>query len=148
MVKEKDVEELQVLNWIHTQKGMEYTKPLIAENIVKYGLTKFYIEDNSESYFVTSLKEYLRQNYPECRCKIIDFTQLNNKEARILSTAFDATNLIVFPENWDRKYPELHSQVTSYQRNGKNEFDDGADVIAGIVEKHKSHKKSNGFANW
>lgn len=144
----KDVEELQVLNWIHTQKGMEYTKPLIAENIVKYGLTKFYIEDNSESYFVTSLKEYLRQNYPECRCKIIDFTQLNNKEARILSTAFDATNLIVFPENWDRKYPELHSQVTSYQRNGKNEFDDGADVIAGIVEKHKSHKKSNGFANW
>lgn len=140
--------ELQVLDWLHTDRGMEFTKVELAERIAKYNLNKFYIEVNNNSYFATSLKEYLRENYPSCRCKIIEIHQSSNKIARIISTAFDANSTLVFPDDWKRKWPELAKELIGFQRKGKNAHDDGPDVVAGIQEIYQNKPKRNKLGGW
>lgn len=61
--------------------------------------------------------------------------QTSNKEARILaSSAWNAKN-IKMPPNWASKYPEFAAEVIGYVAGGKNNHDDGVDVLATIYER-------------
>ena len=64
------------------------------------------------------------------------FTQSLNKEVRIFSHSAEVQNLIYFPSNWERRWPEFCHDLKSYRKEGKNLHDDACDVVTGMVEDH------------
>lgn len=137
----ENIEELHVLDWLHTTQGMEFTAPKLAERLIKYNIKRFYIEKNNASYFITKLQDFMRTTHPEWRGRIIPLHQSENKESRIISTAWDANRLLVFPDGWHSKWNVLHDEIMSYQRSGTNTHDDAPDVIAGLVEYYMTNGK-------
>lgn len=67
--------------------------------------------------------------------------QTSNKEARILSSSAWNQKHILMPKGWARKYPKFYEQVMSYQKKGKNSFDDAPDVLAAIYERAANFEK-------
>ena len=63
------------------------------------------------------------------------YTQLLNKEARILSNATAVQNVIYFPMDWKTRYREYYDSMHDYQRQGKNEHDDAQDCTTSIAEE-------------
>lgn len=146
--EDPEKEDLHVLDWLHTAAGMEETKPKLAEMLVKYNVKWIVIENNNNSYFVTSLKEYLKAKYPTYKGKIIELHQKLNKEARILTTAFDVNTSLVFPENWDLKYPILYEHLQNKKRKELLILDDAADVASGLLEIYQDKENKNKKKKW
>ena len=42
---------------------------------------------------------------------------------------------IYFPVNWMDRWPEYYEAMVTYQREGKNKYDDAPDATTGIAEK-------------
>ena len=69
-------------------------------------------------------------------CGILAFHQSENKESRILTHETAVTQNIIFPENWNVRWPEFAEHVTKYKRMFKaNKHDDAADALTGVIEK-------------
>src|SRR5690606_42099148 len=84
---------------------------------------------------------------PAPRCRLFPYTTLfrsrtsfdffyqsKNKEARILSNVTWVMEHIYFPANWRHRWPELYHALTTYQREGKNAYDDAPDALTGVAE--------------
>lgn len=67
--------------------------------------------------------------------------QTANKEARILASSAWNQKHIFMPPNWAKKYPMFYDQIMTYQKKGKNKFDDAPDVLAAIYERAANAQK-------
>ena len=84
-------------------------------------------------------------------CTFRMFHQAGNKESRILTYAPTVERMIRFPEDWQRRWPELAAEVVGFRRVFRaNAHDDGPDVLTGIVETELEPKRGRlrigGFA--
>ena len=54
-------------------------------------------------------------------------------------------NNVLFPINWQDRFPEFAEAIRKYQKQGKNIHDDAADALTGVYEnqKPKGMKKLN-----
>lgn len=118
-----------------SKDGMEITEEETAKFFIRNQINIADIESNNGGRgFARNVKALiLKQDI-----KNIDinwFHQSGNKTARILSNSNTVMQQIYFPYNWKEKFPLFYKFMTSYQREGKNKFDDVPDCITGIAER-------------
>lgn len=117
---------------VYTTEAMEATEKKTADLLNRCDTRKARIESNNGGRgFARNVAKLVDV------CKITWFHQSKNKETRIFTNRHTVTEQIVFPHDWYIRWPEFYRHVTSYMAKGKNEFDDCADVLTGMVENKK-----------
>ena len=126
--------EVYILDILYTKDPMEITEPAVAEMLIRNDVRAAWIESNNGGRgFARAVQDQLRQRGNN-RCEVGWFFQSRNKKARILSNSTWVMNHIYFPTNWRDRWPEYHDAMIKYQKEGKNEHDDGPDATTGIAE--------------
>lgn len=138
--------EAYIIDAIYTKEPMEVTEPLLAKIIYENKVNLVRIESNSGGRgYGRSVQRILREKYNSNRATFDLFHQSKNKEARILSNATWVMDHIYFPDNWRHRWPELHEALTTYQKEGKNKYDDAPDALTGVAESIQNHTVVNLF---
>jgi predicted phage terminase large subunit-like protein len=128
--------EAYVLNVLYTKAPMEETEPATAKMLYEDQVNVADIESNNGGRgFARSVERILKEKYKSNRTRIQWFYQSKNKTARILSNATWVMDHIYFPVNWMDRWPEYYEAMVTYQREGKNKYDDAPDATTGIAEK-------------
>jgi predicted phage terminase large subunit-like protein len=91
--------------------------------------------NNGGRGFARAVERVLKQKYKTNKTRVQWFHQSKNKTARILSNATWVMDHIYFPVNWKDRWPEYYNAMATYQREGKNKYDDAPDCTTGIAEK-------------
>lgn len=127
--------EAYILDVIYTKEPMEVTEPLLAKKLYENEVNLARIESNNGGRgYGRSVQRILRDKYGSNKTSFDFFYQGKNKEARILSNATWVMDHIYFPANWRHKWPELYKALTTYQKEGKNAYDDAPDALTGVAE--------------
>lgn len=127
--------EAYVLDVIYTKEPMEITESMVAKALFKFEVNRARFESNSGGRsFARNVKRILEQELESNFTNISWFHQSKNKVARIISNATWVMDHIYFPVNWRDKWPDYFRAMTSYQREGKNQHDDGPDCTTGVAE--------------
>lgn len=130
-------ESYYVLDVYYTKDAMETTEPAVAKMLTKHHVGCAMIESNNGG------RGFARNVERECRWNgnnhttIRWFHQTQNKVARILSNSTSVMNNVLFPINWQDKWPEFANDIMKYQREGKNAHDDAPDALTGVYENPK-----------
>lgn len=128
--------EAYIVDVYFTKEPMEITEEELAFRLATFGVNEAFIESNNGGRgFARAVEKELRAKYRGSQCVISWFSQNKNKKARILSNSSWVQQHIYYPVNWRDKFPEFYNHMVSYQKEGKNKHDDGADSITGISEK-------------
>lgn len=128
--------EAYVINVLYTKEPMEITEPANAKMIYEDEVNDADIESNNGGRgYARSVERILKEKHHSNKCMMNPFFQSKNKNARIASNATWVMNHIYFPNNWSDRFPEYHKAMNTYQKEGKNEHDDGPDATTGIAEK-------------
>lgn len=126
--------ECYVLSVLFTNKPMEYTEPETARMLVRDKVQHCTIEANNGGRgFRRNVEKNVRE-LGNISMRFEDLTQSKNKDARIFTHSNDVMNMIYFPANWQRMFPEYYKAMTSYRKEGKNLHDDAPDATTGIIE--------------
>lgn len=130
---------IYILSILYTRDGQEMTEPKTAYMLDDDKVNKSYIESNNGGRaFYRNIERILRQTIGNKTTSLEWFHQSENKQTRIITNSSIVNNIVLFPPNIDILYPEFYDHISSYQRIGKNKYDDGPDVLSGIVEKFGS----------
>lgn len=124
-----------VLDVIYSKKSMEHTEPWMAQVIAKHEVRYCVIESNNGGRSFMRNVERLSREYGNGKTVFIPFTQTKNKAVRIFSRAPEVNNLLIFPEDWKRRWPEFAASLTSYRKEGQNAHDDAEDACTGVIER-------------
>ena len=132
---------IYVTDIIYTDSPMEITEPLVANSLLKNNVRHADIESNNGGRgFARKIQELTGKN-----CNIKWFNQSGNKESRIVTESATVMQTIVFPSNWDVRFPKFYIDLVGFKRNFKaNKHDDAPDVLTGIIELQ--NKKQYNFA--
>lgn len=126
--------EVYFLDLLYTKDPMEVTEPAVAEMLIRNDVRMAWIESNNGGRgFARAVQDQLKQRGNN-RCEVGWFFQSRNKKARILSNSTWVMNHIYFPVNWRDRWPEFYDAMIKYQKEGKNEHDDGPDATTGVAE--------------
>lgn len=133
--KDKD-NNIYVTDILYTQEAMEVTEPATANMLQRNDTRQAEIESNNGGRgFARNIS--LLYNIT----KVNWFHQSSNKEARILTNAATVLERIIMPNDWKIRFPEFYLHITRYKRNFRaNKYNDGADVVTGIIEKELINK--------
>ena len=128
-----------ILDVIYTQAPMEITEPLLARTLLELRVNYSDIESNNGGRGFARNVQRITKGLGNRHTIVRPFTQTKNKESRIITNATGVMNSIYFPSDWKYKYPEFYTDVTTYQRTGKNKHDDAQDCLTGVYEKMQSN---------
>lgn len=127
-----------VTDLIYTKASTQNTEPMVVKMLNRNFTERARIESNNGGViFARNIRNQLRIS-GNSKCFIEDFTQTQNKESRILNNRSDVTNLIIMPHDWQKRWPDFYTHVTSFRAEGQNAYDDAPDVLTGIVESQKA----------
>lgn len=122
----------EVLDVVYTQKAMEYTEPAVANQFINFKVNQAEVERNNGGRgFARNVKEKIKG---KCQTVIRDFHQSDNKQSRIYSNSYWIEQNVYFPIDWAIRWPEYYESMNTYQREGKNKYDDAQDATTGIAE--------------
>ncbi|MDB0602345.1 phage terminase large subunit [Tenacibaculum maritimum] len=124
-----------VTDVLFTNEPMEVTEPQTAVLLKRGNVNKSWVESNNGGRgFARNVKKLLK--LMKGKTIVEWFHQGNNKEARIFAESASVNEQIVFPEDWHIRWPEFYQHITTYKKVFKeNKFDDGPDVLTGIIEE-------------
>jgi predicted phage terminase large subunit-like protein len=118
-----------------TQEPMEITEPEEADILVRNEVDTALIESNNGGRgFARNVERQIWERHQTRRVNVLWFHQSANKQARILTNANFIMKHIYFPEGWRERWPKLYQALASYQKEGKNKFDDAPDALTGLAE--------------
>ena len=126
-----------VLDVLYTKEAMEITEPATADMLTRNNVGYALIESNNGG------RGFARNVQRECKDRgnnhtvIKWFHQGENKIARILSNSTGVMNNVLFPVNWQDRWPEFARDLLKYQKEGKNAHDDAPDCLTGVYENPK-----------
>lgn len=126
-----------LLDVLYSKEAMEITEPATADMLTRNNVGFALIESNNGG------KGFARNVERECHERgnyhtvVKWFHQSQNKVARILSNSTSVMNNVLFPVNWEDRFPEFAEAIRKYQREGKNEHDDAPDALTGVYENPK-----------
>ncbi len=127
--------EAYVLDIIYTKSPMEETEIAVAQALLKQKVNRARFESNAGGRaFARNVRRILEQELGSNLTNISWFHQSKNKVARIISNATWVMNHIYYPVNWRDRWPEYYKAMNEYQREGKNQVDDGPDATTGVAE--------------
>ena len=122
---------IYITDVVYSREPMEVTEPLVAVMFTDNSTSLATIESNNGGRGFARAVGKLAPTV-----KIEWFHQSENKEARILSHSATVMQNILWPEDWQRRWPELATHLTTYRRQYRsNRWHDAADVITGIIER-------------
>ena len=124
-----------VTDILYTKKPMEYTEPALAEMLTKEQTEIAHVEGNNGGRGFARNVERLCREMGNRKTSFRTFTQSQNKQVRIFTHANEANNTILFPADWERRFPEYAADIKSYRKEGRNAHDDAPDALTGIIEK-------------
>nr|DAY49556.1 MAG TPA: Terminase [Caudoviricetes sp.] len=128
--------EAYVLDVLYTKEPMEVTEPATARMLLEGLVNVSDIESNNGGRsFARSVERILQEVLGSNHTVIRWFSQTKNKQARIYSNSAWVMQHVYFPEDWKNRWPEYHSAMIKYQREGRNGHDDAPDATTGIAEK-------------
>ena len=130
-------QDIAVLDVVYTDQPMEYTEPMVAEQLCReYGglpVSIAYIESNNGGRgFARAVQEIIRQHGGACT--VGWFTQTKNKKARILTGAPWLMQHALLPEHWADRWPEWWHHIATFTADGKSEHDDAEDAFTGLYD--------------
>lgn len=132
-----------IIDVIFTQKSMEYTEQAVAMALCKHNVELCNIESNNGGRgFARNVERIIRER-GNSKTRINTFTQTQNKQTRIFTHSSDVQNMCIMPANWETRYPEFYTQVTTYQKQGTNPHDDSVDALTGTVEMRNIKKTTD-----
>lgn len=123
-----------VLDILFTNKPMEYTEVETAKMLTRHNVAHCIVESNNGG---RGFRRNVEKNCREMGNRVTrfeDFTQTQNKQSRIFSHSNEVLNMVVFPSNWERLYPDYNKAMKSYRKEGNNLHDDAPDCTTGVVE--------------
>lgn len=132
-----------MLDVIYTQKPMEQTEPMVAEQLHVYqvhGKAQFE-SNNGGRGFARAVERNLWERYKDRRVPISWFTQTHNKVARIRAESTFVMRNILMPKDWETRWPEYASAMKNYMAEGKNKHDDAPDATTGLAEMIQGKKE-------
>lgn len=127
----KGRDKIYITDIVYTQEDMGKTELLVPLMFTRSDTRYSRIESNAGGrYFALKVKEKLGG-----KIRVTWFHQSKNKEARIITNAATVSQVIVFPIDWETRWPEFARHVNTYKKLFKaNKFHDAADTLTGIVE--------------
>lgn len=126
-----------VLDVLYTSEPMEVTEPATADMLTANNVGNAIIESNNGGRgFARNVQRELKERGNN-HTAVYWFHQSQNKVARILSNSTGVMNNVLFPINWQDRWPDFATAILKYQRTGKNEHDDAPDCITGVYENPK-----------
>lgn len=144
--------EAYILDVIYTKDGMEKTEPAEAKQLHDYEVNIAYIESNSGGRgFARNIERQMWDKYRSRKTSIKWFHQSKNKMSRIISNSTYVMEHIYMPENWQDKWPEFHYEITTFQKEGQNQTDDGCDTLTGVgecLESNNTSAKISAISGW
>ena len=124
-----------ILDIYYTKESMEITEKETAKRLKKVGVRQAAIESNNGGRgFARNVKRILKENFDYTKCSINWFHQSKNKKARILSNSSVVMERVLYPSDWEKKFPEFAKDIKSFNAKGKNAHDDCADALTGVAE--------------
>ena len=60
--------------------------------------------------------------------------QHTNKNVRIFQRAQEVCNMLIFPSDWESRWPQFARDMKAYRKEGGNAHDDAPDACTGIIE--------------
>jgi predicted phage terminase large subunit-like protein len=131
----KVVDKLKyVIDVYYTTDNADKTEPEIAYFLKVNEVNICRIESNAGGMAFARNIERISKDNDNFRTKFETFFQSKNKETRIISNSSTVCNLVIFPENWQVRWPEFYDDVTSFIPGAKGQPDDAEDVLTGMVE--------------
>lgn len=124
-----------VTDVLYSKKPMEYTEQAMAQMLAKRQTEVCFIESNNGGRGFRRNVERITREYGNTRTYFVDFTQTQNKQARIFIHSNDVNNMLIFPSDWEKRWPEFANAVKSYRKEGRNAHDDAPDALTGTFEK-------------
>ena len=129
--------DVAILDVIYTQEPMEYTEPMVADQLRReYGglpVSIAYIESNNGGRgFARAVQELIRRHGGTCT--VGWFMQTKNKRARILTGAPWLMQHVLLPEHWADRWPDWWRHIVMFTSDGKAEHDDAEDALTGIYD--------------
>ena len=119
---------------------MEFTEQALAQMLADKGTDVCYVESNNGGRGFRRNVERLTRTYGNTATTFVDFTQTQNKQVRIFTHSNDVNNMLVFPSDWERRWPEFAYCIRNYRKEGRNAHDDAPDALTGTFEKRGKHK--------
>lgn len=127
-------DKIYILDLIYTDAPMEVTEPATAALLKRSDVGLAEIESNNGGRGFGRAVEKLISN----NCVVDMFHQSANKESRIHTNKAAVNKRIVFPHDWQIRFPEFYDHITRYKKLFKaNTQDGGPDVLSGIVERNE-----------
>lgn len=93
-----------------------------------------FIESNNGSRGFMQNVERLCREYGNGHTYFSAFTQIHNKQVRIFVHSKEVNNLVYFPKDWEKRWPEFSRALKSYRKEGRNAHDDAPNALTGTVE--------------
>ncbi|MDO4721392.1 MAG: phage terminase large subunit [Peptostreptococcaceae bacterium] len=118
----------------YTDESMEITEGETARRLHEQDTRECAIESNNGGRGFARNVEAELKKLGNKKCNIHWLHQSKNKRVRILVNASNVMEQVIFPEGWERKWPQFYRDILKYQRKGSNEHDDAPDTLTGIVE--------------
>jgi len=137
-------EFVYVTNVYFSEEPPEVTERSSAEMLVFAGTKEALFESNAGGrQFARNVKRILRSEMHCFRTTIHTFAQTQNKQSRIYNYSANVMNDILFPDGWDRMWPEFYNAIMSYRKDNKkkNKHDDAPDCLTGVYEMHAKKVK-------
>ena len=126
-----------VIDVLYTKEPMEVTEPATAEMLTRNNVGSALIESNNGGKgFARNVQRELKEKGNN-HTLVKWFHQSENKIARILSNSTGVMNNVLFPVNWQDRWPEFARDLLKYQKEGKNAHDDAPDCLTGVYENPK-----------
>ena len=126
-----------ILDVLYTKEPMEVTEPATAEMLTRNNVGSALIESNNGGKgFARNVQRELKEKGNN-HTLVKWFHQSENKIARILSNSTGVMNNVLFPVNWQDRWPEFARDLLKYQKEGKNAHDDAPDCVTGVYENPK-----------
>ncbi len=124
-----------VTDIIYTKKSQEATEQMLAQQLAKNETRYCVIESNNGGRAFARNVERLSREYGNAKTTFITFTQTKNKAVRIFTRAPEVNNMLIFPADWERRWPEFSAAMKSYRKEGSNAHDDAPDTCTMIIER-------------
>lgn len=125
---------IYVTDVLYTKKPMEFTEQATAQMLCKRETQMCMIESNNGGRAFSRNVERLTREYGNRKTWFRPFTQTKNKQVRIFSRSAEVNNMILFPSDWESRWPEFARGVKGYRKEGGNAHDDHVDVLTALVE--------------
>lgn len=130
---------IYVVDVVYSSEPMEITERMVAQMLESHDAKQALVESNSGG---RGFARAVQSQIPSCAVR--SFHQTANKESRILTNAPLVCSRILMPREWQQRWKEFATDVTTFKRIFRaNRHDDAADVLTGIVEVEfgKSNRK-------